>query len=337
MARLSNFFRPRDQAGTEADLPAIYRPAQREELESALRLILVNDQGLAGDETVLEFLAFAVQRHIDVNRVWIALVDGRIVWALLPILSPGHTMLLFTPSRIPRATPSTIARNLVGEVCSYWGARDMELAQFLLDPADRAIRELYSSCGFEELAELIYLQRNMRDAAPEIALPAGVELVLYSEAAHARFARTILRSYQGSLDCPALNGRREIEGVIAGHKATGEFDPSLWFLASENGQDCGVLILSRSHNANSLELVYLGLAPEARGRGMGDGLMRLALASVVGQERSELTLAVDSRNTPALRLYYRHGMKRIGSRVALIKSLRAAKGPSQSGQIGMQS
>jgi ribosomal protein S18 acetylase RimI-like enzyme len=37
-----------------------------------------------------------------------------------------------------------------------------------------------------------------------------------------------------------------------------------------------------------------------------------------------LSLAVDARNAPALNLYYRHGLQRVGSKLALMKDLRAA-------------
>ena len=52
-------------------------------------------------------------------------------------------------------------------------------------------------------------------------------------AVHALFAETILQTYRDSLDCPGLNGVRQIEDIIAGHKASGEFDPALWFLLCE--------------------------------------------------------------------------------------------------------
>jgi ribosomal protein S18 acetylase RimI-like enzyme len=149
----------------------------------------------------------------------------------------------------------------------------------------------------------------------------------YSPALHERFAQTILASYGGSLDCPGLNGIRDIEDVIAGHKATGEFDPRLWFLLeSGDGRDqgaaAGVLLLSRLPHADNVELVYLGLTPAARGKGLGDVMMRQALHAVAAEGLSRLSLAVDSTNTPALHLYYRHGMQRIGSRVAMIRALR---------------
>jgi ribosomal protein S18 acetylase RimI-like enzyme len=53
-------------------------------------------------------------------------------------------------------------------------------------------------------------------------------------------------------------------------------------------------------------------------------MIHLATQDVARRQRSELSLAVDSRNTPALRLYYRHGFRRVGSRVAMVRDLRAA-------------
>jgi ribosomal protein S18 acetylase RimI-like enzyme len=56
--------------------------------------------------------------------------------------------------------------------------------------------------------------------------------------------------------------------------------------------------------------------------------MKKALATACVDGRENLSLAVDSRNQPALRLYYRHGMRRIGSRIALIRDLRAGSPPT---------
>jgi ribosomal protein S18 acetylase RimI-like enzyme len=71
-----------------------------------------------------------------------------------------------------------------------------------------------------------------------------------------------------------------------------------------------------------VELVYLGLTPAARGRGLADLLMRQALWATAWMNRSRLTLAVDSQNAPALKVYYRHGMQRTGSKIALMRDLR---------------
>jgi ribosomal protein S18 acetylase RimI-like enzyme len=323
MASLSNFFRPRDPIPPG---PAECRPVQRHEIEAALRLILADDHGLASDSAVLDFLGFAMQRKIDVNQIWVAAKGNRIYWALLPITSPGRTMLLFTPHRLPQGTDPQTAQRLTTAVCDHWGNEGMQLAQFLLDPADQAITQLYESCGFEVLAELIYLQRGLRSSPPP-GFPAGFGTICYEPSRHRLFANTILESYQGSLDCPALNGKRDIEDVIAGHRATGIFDPNCWFLLLEHQSPCGVLILSPSQHNDSVELVYLGLCPQARHRGLADGMMHLAMHTAAQQGRTELTLAVDAHNTPALRLYFRHGLKRIGSRLALLREIRPQTAP----------
>ena len=156
----------------------------------------------------------------------------------------------------------------------------------------------------------------------------------YSPATHGLFATTIMETYRDSLDCPGLNGLRDIEDVITGHKSSGEFDPNLWFLLCEHGHNgnadggdpgptpVGVLLLSRVSRMETVELVYLGLVPAARGRGLGELLLKHALALVPAAGRSRLTLAVDAINAPAMRLYYRHGLQRVGARTAMMRELR---------------
>src|SRR6478672_183454 len=98
MSSLSNFLRPGDARfddGGDID----YRPVQRSAIEPALRLILAAGNIPASDEQVLDFLAFALHRAIDVNSTWAAVRHGQILWALLPVVSPGRTMLMFSPTR----------------------------------------------------------------------------------------------------------------------------------------------------------------------------------------------------------------------------------------------
>ena len=329
MARLSNLFRTGDGGPSDPDARIICRPATRPEIEPALRLLLADDNGLAGDEAVLDFLSFAVHRKIDTNAIWVAEQARRIVWAILPIISPGRTMLLFTSGRLPKQTPPHAVRLLADALCRYYGAgvKPVALAQLLLDPADRAIGDLYRRTGFEELAELTYLQKSVKRGAEFEPLNDAWELIRYARDSHPLFAQTIVRSYEGSLDCPALNGRRDIEDVIAGHKATGRFDPAMWFALRDRATRAtqAVLLLNPTAASDSVELVYLGLVPESRGKGIGDALMRLAVAETARREFTELSLAVDARNAPALRLYHRHGMRRVGTRLALVRDLRAPR------------
>ncbi len=49
--------------------------------------------------------------------------------------------------------------------------------------------------------------------------------------------------------------------------------------------------------------------------------MRLAFKTAASMNVPRLSLAVDSLNSPALKLYYRFGMARVGTKVAMMRRL----------------
>jgi len=217
-----------------------------------------------------------------------------------------------------------VLKRLLEEVCHRAAGEGVHLAQILLDDQKSRICSLLLSCGFAPLAELLYMQVAIpRNLHPPV-LTRNLRWLTYSPATEALFARTILGSYQQSLDCPALNGKREIGDILAGHRATGSFDPQLWFALCEGDEPLAVLLLACVPHADMIELVYLGIPPAQRGHGFGDLLMRKAAAVVSASRYSRLSLAVDAGNLPALKLYWRHGLQAIGRKIALLRDLRAA-------------
>jgi ribosomal protein S18 acetylase RimI-like enzyme len=313
--------------------PVAVRPAERREIHAALRLILGSAGRPADESAVVDFLDFALQRHIDLNALWVAVRSERPVWAMLPMVSPGRTMLLLTPGGLPRIEGIETAGTLTDEVCQHYRARGVQLVQALGDPADDGPRDGFLARGFRQMAELLYLQVDVRPTFPAPPLPNGFTWQSYVDQVPAAFADTIVQTYRDSLDCPGLNGLRSIDDVMAGHKAAGgaEFDPSLWFLLREHGDPIGVVLLARTPGHNASELVYLGLVPAARGRGLADLLMRQALHAIASRGGGTLALAVDSQNAPAIRLYHRHGLKKVGAKLALLRELRETNAPHESG------
>lgn len=298
------------------------RPAKRSEIDFALRLILGRPNHPASDDQILDFLSYALHRGIDTNTIEVIERDGRIAWAALPVISPGRTMLLLCPGGVPDATSADAAVDLVQHIVQSHVGRGVQLVQVLFDPDAPALREVFQRAGFSHLAELVYLHRPLgRKTATPLPLPDGMEWLTYSAAHHERFAATIARSYERSLDCPALNGLRSIGDVIAGHQAAGDFDPAWWFLLKDRDQDLGVLLLSRTRHAVHAELVYLGLPPQARGRRLAPILLNHALVTATQSGCQMISLAVDSQNHPALRLYHGFGMKETTSRIAMIRVL----------------
>jgi ribosomal protein S18 acetylase RimI-like enzyme len=116
-------------------------------------------------------------------------------------------------------------------------------------------------------------------------------------------------TYVGTLDCPGLNGIRDIEDVLIGYRAVGVFDPGLWLFVRHEGKDVGCLILTAHPGHGTWELTYMGLIPQARGHGWGTDIARYAewLAGKAGQSR--VVLAMDAMNGPAIRMYAAAGFQ----------------------------
>ena len=103
---------------------------------------------------------------------------------------------------------------------------------------------------------------------------------------------------------PELEGVRSLDDIIEGHRATGRFVPDRWRLGQVPGEPghAVVLLLSDIPDRDVWEVVYLGLTPPARGRGLGRAAIQHAL-DLARPHASRLELAVDIRNRPATRLY----------------------------------
>jgi ribosomal protein S18 acetylase RimI-like enzyme len=326
LSNLLGFGHHRDTGGA-ADAEVTLRQARGEDLEPAMRLILAPPGGsLADARSVNDFIAFSRERGVLFDALHVALRHDKVAAAILPVISPGRTALLLAPSGAALQGKSAEAalRAVVDPVCRFLANRDVQLAQALADPQDAAFERAFVAGGFDRMAELYYLQVQPPTPPSFPALPPGLSWLGYDESTHAIFGRAIMASYRDSLDCPALNGRRDVEDILAGHKASGTFDPALWFVLRDDAADAplGVLLISQSLRGESAELVYLGLSPAARGHRLGELMMRQALATVASHELGRLSLAVDALNTPALKLYYRHGMQRVASKVALLRDLR---------------
>lgn len=307
--------------------PLQVRNATPSELGSAIRHIVTTSTGRVDENQVNDFLRLANAHSADLGGTWVAAQGSHIVSAAIPVVSPGRTMLLFPPQTIRGDEHAQATRHLVNAICERAAAENLTLAQTLLDTHDHSVYQLLISCGFHRLAELLYLQASVPRAMKQPQLPPGLRWITYNGQAHPRFADTVLATYESSLDCPTLNGLRHVDDILAGHKgAGGTFDPNLWFLLCDNDDPLAVLLLNRVGTSDLLELVYVGIIPKHRRKGLGDLLIRHALHAAASIGCTRLSLAVDADNLPALKLYWRHGLQAIGRKLALLRDLRPTSG-----------
>ena len=179
-------------------------------------------------------------------------------------------MLLFVPTHLHGEQQTVLTRKLIDALCGRAAQQGVHLAQALLEVHDEGLQGMLIACGFGKLAELLYLQAAVGKVA-EPTLPPGCNWLTYSPSRHELFASTILATYQDSFACPGLNGLRTIDDILAGHRATGDFDPEHWYEKRKSikqfmGEVGGMLVAmwelrSREDTHTTSQLV---VAPRAR-------------------------------------------------------------------------
>ncbi len=231
----------------------------------------------------------------------VATEAGDIVAATWAQLNAGQTAVVWLPDQ-----QSPAAIGLMEALAHFLEANSITLAQLLVGASGVVRPELLDAGEFQMLAKLAYLAADCCFFPPE--QPMG-QLTFHPDASadpH-RLGELLLRTYEGSQDCPQLNGVRNTEDTLEGYREQGEFAPDRWFFVQQESRDVGALILTAHSNTGNWELVYMGLVPEARGNGYGQQILEFALwqAGVGGAER--LVLAVDEANQYAREMYERAG------------------------------
>ena len=96
---------------------------------------------------------------------------------------------------------------------------------------------------------------------------------------------------------------RDVADVLDGYRPNGPFDPARWLIVQADGADVGCLLLADQPRFDQWELMYIGVVPEARGRGLGLAMVRHAQWMAAQAGRQRLVLAVAADNHPAIAMY----------------------------------
>jgi ribosomal protein S18 acetylase RimI-like enzyme len=287
--------------------------------DQALSLLLTGKR-TADASAVEQFRGFAEQQALSLEHTWVAAQGDRVVASALIVPAKGCTAMFFlSPTADPKIIPvaARLARVASAELCRG----QTNLIQALLDPAQTVERDALTHAGYMHLARLVYMERRVREPYAPLSLDPRLTVHHYSARTRRHFADAILASYQDTRDCPGLLGLRDIDDIIAGHQATGEFEPRLWFALTHGDESVGVMLLNKVPQRSALELVYLGLSPAWRGKGIARQLIEHGIALVTKQKLSTMVLAVDDINAPALRLYRQLSFAENGRKVAMIFTL----------------
>lgn len=320
--------------------PATHRPSVErvppERQEEALGALLAS-----GPSAAARFARQAASAGIRLDFMWCAAEpSGRYRLAVLAVPSVGRTAMILAT----RARTSTDVPPLAAAISAALEALrpEADLAQSLLEPERTLDIEACERGGMSRIATLDYLERALpRTGVPAAeAGPAGwtIEPAAADDAlrahdaaalpasVHQELARVLEASYIDTLDCPGLAGMRATDDVLDGHFSLGA-RRRIWLVARREGRALGTVLVngpvehSGAPAGDGAELVYLGLAPEARGKGVARALLSAAIRECAAARLRTLSLAVDARNGPARALYASFGFTRTSSRAALVRRL----------------
>jgi ribosomal protein S18 acetylase RimI-like enzyme len=259
---------------------------------------------------IAEVLEDARRGELDLSGLWVARIrSGRIVGAMMTQALAGKTAAVWPPEVKPSWRRAALAAALVEAALEDLAARGYRLAQAALDESagPLAARDLTRG-GMPRVTELLYLERDTATPLPPRDTPAGTAPDFtwrpFDASIAAEFQEVLQATYVDSLDMPELEGTRGLDDILAGHRASRLFVPENWRLGRIPGEPeaAAVLLMAEAPGRDAWEVIYLGLTPAARGRGLGRAAIRHGLDLARGHA-TVLELAVDLRNTPAVRLY----------------------------------
>ena len=269
--------------------------------EPALRIL---HAGLAEDGQAGLLHALQAQHGLDESAfdgLLVAQKNEELQAATWVQLLPGQTAVVWPP-----ASGHPASHLLMHAAAKLLDDQKIVLAQILASPDAAIDLPMLAAGEFQRLANLNYLTVD-QSHFPQ-APPAG-NLQFESGAMNdpQRLGNLLLRTYEGSLDCPALNGARRPADIIDGYSGQTAQASEHWSFVRHNGEDVGALIMASHAQGENWELVYMGIVPPARGHRFGWQILQQALWQAHLGEAERMVLAVDEKNEHALRTYRRAG------------------------------
>lgn len=309
---------PRDPSeGGAADPSGLQiRPVEPDEQAVALSLLTTGTTEPCLDKRAT-LAAIAGQATVSGWCLWGAYLHDKLRAAALMVPCAGRSAMCFI-SHVHNDAMVQTAGRLVREACLQNPLPNTRIIQALVEPdAARDIKTL-ETAGFSRLAELLYMSRRVVDDGPGWSLDGVIRLLTWDEKHRQVFEQAIQTSYEQTLDCPRLLGLRRIEDVLASHMATGRFEPDRWLLLVSGDDPVAVMLINPVPDSTAVELVYLGVSPGWRGRGIGRKLVEYGLSQSAQRGAQDMILAVDRANEPALRVYRALGFSPRARKLAML-------------------
>lgn len=281
-----------------------------EEVGDALRLVLqyvIDPQ--ERERRWTNAMRLIARGELAREGLFVAKGSGKLLGALACTPVAGASGVLWPPQTVAGPHDLAIEDQLVQKALAWLQQKGAKLVQGLLAADELAFGAGLVRNGFQAITRLWYMRHHLDLPVHQWLAEDRLTYKSYRQADSNLFHETLLKTYENTADCPEVNGVRTIDEIMAGHKAQGKHDPGRWWLAFQQAEPVGVLLLVENPEISAWEVAYLGVVAGARHRGIGRELTRKALCEARLAGVGQLTLSVDARNRIAWKMYRKSGFE----------------------------
>ena len=282
------------------------RPIKPGEERAAAALVYELTRGAAPEAGELgTFLEQAAALKTDLSRQVVAVApEGTMVGCAMYFPLGDGSATVMTPLCKAGFDVAEVHVGLLRALIGKARAEEVRMLQVFTEEHDARTHATLEESGFEKLAVLVFMERNVTPADRNIAPDKQIRWIPWAAGRETEFADVIGRTYRATLDCRKLGESRDPSATLESYRVRNEIDPSLWLLAEVDGEIAACLLLLYHSEENAYELGYVGVVPEHRGKGLGRKVMEKGLLEVaLRSSETKMRLAVDEENIPAVNVY----------------------------------
>jgi ribosomal protein S18 acetylase RimI-like enzyme len=294
------------------------RPVQKGDVWNIARLVHAS-RGLAGqmleEQVERDVARFREQGLVEaIESETLIALSGAEFAGILRYGEFEEEVQLTRPDVHPAHDEREVAKALLQEVWTYVSPEVTKATYVDYPTRTGTLGDVFEAAGFSRWVDRLDMRIRL---TKEVAPPSRkLTFQSFTEEVEDRFYEVYRQAFTGSLD-PMMDWSKEHPKLSFEIFQTryGEIDPDLWVLATDReGRDVGFAMyqyFAGGRYAGDTLLLYTGVAPDARGKGYGEEIVREGLRRVREKRGAAhaVSLSVTVTNLPAVNLYKRLGFR----------------------------